>query len=81
MAWTEISEAYYYQLIIIDTGDAEVVGQHETRNNHLGRDDAFVLSLLSKLKPNRVYSLRIDAVDVQNRRIQSSDPIEFSLPD
>ncbi|MDX1547357.1 MAG: hypothetical protein R3247_10235 [Rhodothermales bacterium] len=78
--WTPVPEAYYYRLVILEPEVAAVVAQHETRETRLGRDDAFVLSLLPHLQPNRRYSLRVDAIDVQNRLVQSSEAVVFELP-
>ncbi len=77
--WNQIPDAYYYRLVVWDPLEADVVAQHETRSTRLGRDDAFVLSLHSKLLPSRPYKVRVDAMDVQNRLIQSSPLVEFSL--
>lgn len=77
--WNAIDEAYYYRLVVWDVEAAEMVTEHETKSTRLGRNDAFVLSLRHELKAGRLYSARIDAIDVQNRRIQSSDLVEFSL--
>ena len=77
--WNDVEDAYYYRLVVWDIEAAELVAQHETKLVRLGRNDAFVLSLLSQLKVGRTYSARIDAVDVQNRNIQSSESVEFTL--
>ncbi len=77
--WNEVEDAYYYSLVIWDVDAAELVAQHETKSTRLGRNDAFVLSLHRDLEMNRRYEARIDALDVQNRRIQSSKMVEFSL--
>ena len=77
--WNNVEDAYYYRLIVWDVEAAEVVAQHETKSVRLGRNDAFVLSLNSQLKVGRLYSVRIDAVDVQNRNIQSSELVDFTL--
>ena len=77
--WTEIPDAYYYRLVIYDVEALEYVAEHETKSTRLGRNDAFLLSLRDKLKLHRTYQVRIDAMDVQNRLIQDSEPVEFIL--
>ncbi len=77
--WNEIPDAYYYRLVIYDVEALEYVAEHETKSIRLGRNDAFLLSLRDKLKLHRTYQVRIDAMDVQNRLIQDSEPVEFIL--
>lgn len=77
--WNHVEDAYYYRLVIWDAEAAEVVTRHETKSTRLGRNDAFVLSLRHELKARRLYSARIDAMDVQNREILSSDLVDFTL--
>ncbi len=77
--WNTVEEAYYYRLVVWDVDAAEVVARHETKSTRLGRNDAFVLSLRHELKAERLYSARIEAVDVQNRLILRSDLVDFTL--
>ena len=79
--WNNVEDAYYYRLVVWDIEGAEIVTRHETKSTRLSHNDAFVLALRHKLKTNRLYSVRIDAVDVQNRLIQGSDLVEFTLPE
>ena len=77
--WSEVPEAYYYRLVVMDVTEAEVVDVHETRDTRLGRDDAFLLALQSKLDADHPYELYVRAIDVQNREIHSFEPVEFTL--
>ncbi len=62
--WNNVEDAFYYRLVVWDVEGAEVVTRHETKSTRLSRNDAFMLALRHKLKTNRLYSVRIDAVDV-----------------
>ncbi|MFQ5569320.1 MAG: hypothetical protein ACE5G0_06570, partial [Rhodothermales bacterium] len=77
--WTDIDDAYYYRLTIWDMDEATTVAQHETRSSRVGRNDAFVLSLLPQLESRGTYGIQIEAVDVQNRSIQRSKITEFTV--
>ena len=77
--WNDVEEAYYYRLFVWDVEAAEIVTRHETKSTRLGRNDAFVLSLHHELKAGRLYTTRIDAIDVQNRLILSSESVDFML--
>lgn len=78
--WTEVPEAYYYRVVVLDPQAAQVLGQHETRAVQLPPDDAFVVALRTKIVPGRPYSFRVDAMDAQNRLVQSSPSVLFELP-
>ena len=77
--WSEVAEAYLYRVVVWDLQEAAVMGRHETRAHALDASDAFMAGLQSKLQAGRTYTLRIDAVDAQNRLIQSSETLEFTI--
>lgn len=79
LQWNAIEDAYQYEIVIFDVSASEVVAEHETKNNRLDSDDAFVVDLKSKLTPGGTYSLRIDAVNAQNRSL-TSKTIDFTAP-
>jgi hypothetical protein len=75
--WNRIPDTYHYRLVFWDPQEARVVAQHETLVNRLEGRDEFVNDLRERLVAGQMYSLRIDAVDAQNRLIQSSETVQF----
>lgn len=78
--WPAVPEANSYRLYIFDVEDADLVTRHVTGATRLGPDDAFVRSLDTLLTAGRAYSLRIEALDAQNRILRSSQPKAFEAP-
>lgn len=79
--WSAIPETDYYKITVLDPLEIDVIGKHQTRATTLDSSDPFIFSLLPKLTPQYIYSVRLDAYDKENRLIQSSDMVEFSLPE
>lgn len=79
-AWSMVDNAYHYRIVVWDPGEARVVSQYETRDSELGSDHPVVNDLMPRLRSGSSYTLRIDAVDAQNRLIRSSESIEFEAP-
>lgn len=79
--WSNVPDAYEYRLVIWDLQEARVVARHETTGNALAEDDPFVASLRPQLAAGKPYTIRIDAIDAQNRLILSSDALEFTPRD
>ena len=77
--WTGVEDAFRYRLVVWDVLEAHVVGRYETRSTYLDRENDFIIELLERLEPGRTYTLRIDAVDAQNRMIRSSTRVEFQF--
>lgn len=75
--WSRIPDAYHYRLVFWDPQEARVVAQHETPTHRIEGDDAFASDLRERLVAGQTYTLRIDAVDAQNRLIQSSETVQF----
>ena len=77
--WSQVPEAYLYKIVIWDLVEARVVTQFETDGTSLDKDNAFIRALRPQLEHDHSYSIRVDAYDAQNRRIRSSNRIDFSL--
>lgn len=77
--WNHIPDAYQYRVVIWDPQEARVVARHETATTRLDEESAFVRELRAQLADDHTYTIRIDAVDAQNRLIQSSESIEFDV--
>ncbi len=78
-AWTETPGADHYHVVLWDTEEALPIARHNAATNRIDADEPFVQSLRALLEPGRVYALRIDALDAENRQIGSSGMIEFTL--
>ena len=78
LRWHAVPEAYRYRITVWDPQEARVVARTETTAPVTDRADAFTIELREKLSPGRAYTLRIDAVDVQNRVLQSSPAVAFT---
>lgn len=76
--WQRVPDAYQYRLVFWDPQEARVVARHETSNTALTERDAFVQTLREQLVPGQSYTIRIDAVDEENRLIQSSPSLSFT---
>lgn len=77
LAWSAVENAYRYRLVVWDQQQARVAGQYETSDNELGRTHAVVHELREDLQRGSTYTLRIDAIDAQNRLVQSSETVDF----
>ena len=69
--WTAIPEAYQYRLVIYDPEEARVVARHTT--------DQTQITLTTLLTAQHPYMARVDAIDAENRIIQSSEMTTFTL--
>lgn len=78
-SWTSIPNAYSYRIVIWDPQEARVVAQYATADNTLDTSNDFIAQLRPQLLAAHNYKLRIDAIDPQNRVIESSEMINFSL--
>lgn len=78
--WSAVENAYLYRIVVWDPSAARVVGQYETRDSDLGAGNPIVDDLATKLGSGDPYTLRIDAIDAQNRLIRSSETVEFVAP-
>lgn len=79
MSWDPVLDAYAYQIIIWDPVGVRVVDRHRTTATHLDADDPFVETLSATLEPGHSYSLRVDAINAQNRQLRSSEAINFTF--
>lgn len=77
IAWSAVDDAYRYRLVVWDHRDAEVVGRYETPDHRLSADHPVVGDLERDLERGKSYTLRVDAIDAENRLLRSSDAIEF----
>lgn len=75
--WSTVENAYRYRLVVWDQQQARVAGQYETSDTEIGVTHAVVQELRGALQPGSTYVLRIDAIDAQNRLVQSSETVEF----
>lgn len=74
--WSPVADAYEYRIVVWDPQQARVVTRSETSAHQ--SDAAFAAELRQKLAAGHTYTLRIDAVDAQNRLLQSSASISFT---
>lgn len=77
--WNKIGDAYHYRVVVWDPQAAEVLARYETDATRLSANDEFIRSLNKQFRPGQSYTLRVDAFDTQNRLIQSSETVAFSL--
>lgn len=77
--WNQVPDAYQYRVVVWDPEAAEVVGRHETTGTRLDASDEFLASVRGQSGSGHAYTVRVDAYDVQNRLIQTSETIEVSL--
>ena len=77
--WSAVPNAYQYRIVIWDPLEARVVGQYETADSEIERGDPIISDLQPKLRKGDQYTLRIDAIDAQNRLIRSSETVEFTV--
>ena len=77
--WNQLPDAYQYRVVVWDPQEAEVVGRHETSSTRLDSQDAFMQAIRGQAATGRAYTVRVDAYDVQNRLIQTSETIEVNL--
>lgn len=77
-SWTEVSNAYHYRIVVWDPQEARVVGQYETTDFEVDSTHPIFADLESKLRPGDSYTLRVDAVDAQNRLVRSSETVQFT---
>ena len=75
--WSAVPNAYQYRVVIWDPMEARVVGQYETADSEIESGDPIIRDLQPKLRKGDQYTLRIDAIDAQNRLIRSSETVEF----
>jgi hypothetical protein len=77
--WNQVPDAYQYRVVVWDPQAAEVVGRHETTATRLDARDEFMRSVRSEAGEPRSVTVRVDAYDVQNRLIQTSETVEVDL--
>ncbi len=77
--WTEVPDAYQYRLVVWDPEAAEVVGRYETTSTRLDGSDEFIRSVKARAEGGHTYTVRVDAFDVQNRLIQTSETVSVDL--
>lgn len=77
--WNEVPDAYQYRIVVWDPQAAEVVGRYETMSTELDAADEFIRSVRARAEAGRSYTVRVDAFDVQNRLIQTSETISVDL--
>ncbi|MEX0600762.1 MAG: hypothetical protein WD021_08310 [Rhodothermales bacterium] len=77
--WPEVENAYKYRLVVWDIDEARVAGTYETMEEHVAASDSIMQTMREDLSPGRAYSLRVDAIDPQNRLIRSSSTVDFVL--
>lgn len=75
--WPSVPNAYQYRIVVWDPLEARVVGQYSTSESEIDSTDPIVRDLQPKLRKGDSYTLRIDAIDAQNRLIRSSETVEF----
>lgn len=80
LSWSAVENAYQYRIVVWDPTEAQVVGQYQTREADLGAEHPVVTDLREKLRSGDPYTLRIDAIDAQNRLIRSSETLSFMAP-
>lgn len=78
IAWEPVEQAFRYRVVVWDPQRAAVAGSYRTPDNELGPEHEIVLALRADLETGRGYTLRVDAIDTRNRRIQSSATVDFT---
>ena len=77
--WNQVPDAYQYRVVFWDPQAADVVGRFETSATRLDHGDAFIQSIRAQANDGRSYTVRVDAYDVQNRLIQTSETVSVTL--
>lgn len=81
-SWNAVPNAYVYRVVIWDPIDVRVVDEHETTVTRLKADAPFMQTLRSNLTAGRRYSIRVDAINAQQRQIQTAAvDFVYSRPD
>ena len=75
--WSALPGAYQYRVVVWDPEMAQVVGRFETPSTRLADSEDFMQSIHPHLQKGHQYTLKIDAVDPQNRIMRSSETISF----
>ena len=78
--WEPVPDAYSYRIVVWDPAAAVLVAEHTTDEPHLAADDAFLVELQPRLSSGGTYEVRIDAIDVRNRLLRSSEATAFVAP-
>lgn len=76
--WNAVAEADRYAVVVWDINRAEVVARYEQQQADLNSNDPEMKDLATRLKPGRHYSVRVDAIDRDNRIVLSSPSTDFT---
>ena len=75
-SWSTVPDADHYRLVVFDPAATQVVDRVQTSATQLTEAEA--ITLRDHLATGRVYTIRVDAYNAQNRLLQSSDSYEFT---
>ena len=77
--WSPVENAYRYRIVVWDPERAVVAGQYETSDSRLDQEHEVLRSLRGDLEVGRTYTIRVDAIDAQNRLIRSSETLDYLM--
>lgn len=77
--WQPVEGAQRYRIVVFDPQAVEVVARLETTATRLAPGTELSSSLRAALVGGRPYTLRIDALDDQNRIVERSDAQTFTF--
>lgn len=77
--WPKVADVYTYKVSIWDPAAAQVVAEHQTADTQIPPADPFMQTLRDRLHRGKEYSVRVDAINAENRVIQRSSLAHFEL--
>jgi len=77
-SWNAVTAADKYRVVVWDLERAEMVGRYMVSETAFDKNTPEMAELKPKLDAGRLYAVRVDAIDKQNRLLGSSESIEFT---